>query len=190
MDNAFHEFNEIEMKIRQHKVSNRFGWWREPTKRAIAALLIGLLGASVANPVTADDLLTNQMQQLQEKSNFDRNLVVTTAMQLTDAEGPKFWPVYEAYLNDLQDLNRIYAQIIQSYVFARRNRTLSDDQARQLTDQFLATQEKELTLRKTYAANLAKVLPGMTAARAVQLENKIRAVAWYGLSSQLPLAKQ
>ena len=178
------------MKIRQHKVINRFGLRREQTKQVIAALLVGLLCASVANPVTADDLFTSQMQQLQGEANFDRNLVVTNAMQLTDAEGPKFWPVYEAYLNDLQDLNRIYAQIIQSYVFARRNRTLSDDLARQLTDQFLATQDKELALRKSYAANLAKVLPGVTAARAVQLENKIRAVAWYGLSNQLPLAKQ
>jgi hypothetical protein len=135
-------------------------------------------------------MMSDEMQKLQDASNFDRNLVVTNAMQLTDLEAKNFWPVYMTYLNDLQDLNRIYTEIIQSYIFAVRNRTLNDDTARQLTTNFLATQEKELTLRKSYAANLAKVLPGMTAARAVQLENKIRAVAWYGLSSQLPLARQ
>jgi hypothetical protein len=156
-------------------------------------LAISLLAAGLAftvRPLMAQDLMSGEMQQLQGEANFDRNLVVTNAMQLTDAEGSKFWPVYEAYLNDLQDLNRIYAQIVQSYVFARGTGTLSDDQARQLTDQFLAAQGKELALRKSYAANLAKVLPGVTAARAVQLENKIRAVAWYALASQLPLARQ
>jgi len=122
--------------------------------------------------------------------HFDRNLVVTNAMQLTDPEAKNFWPVYEAYLDDLQDLNRNYAQFVESDVFARRTGTLSDDQARQLTDQFLATQEKELKLRKIYAANLAKALPGVATARAVQLGNKIRAVAWYRFASQIPLVRQ
>ena len=162
---------------------------RNILKRLAAALLVAAL-VIFHGPAQAQDMMSGDMQKLQDASNYDRNMVVTNAMQLTEAEGKNFWPVYMAYLNDLQNLNRIYAQIIQSYVFALRTRTLGDDTARQLTTQFLATQEQELQLRKSYAVNLAKVLPGVTAARAVQVENKIRAVAWYGLSSQLPLARQ
>lgn len=183
----------LSMKSRRQMLPSRFvprALQRTGRMRFISPLLWAACLAFTPGTAAAQDMMSGEMQQLQEKSNFDRNLVVTNAMQLTDVEGPKFWPVYMSYLNDLQNLNRIYAQIIQNYVFARRTQALSDDLAQQLTDQFLATQEKELALRKTYAANLAKVLPGVTAARAVQLENKIRAVAWYGLSSQLPLARQ
>jgi len=162
---------------------------RGGVRHLIIPLLLAAGLAFAPWPALAD-MMSDDMQKLQDMSNFDRNLLVTNAMQLTDLEAKNFWPVYEAYLNDLQRLNRSYAEIIQSYVFALRTRTFSDDMAQQLTNNFLATQDKELTLRKSYAANLAKVLPGMTAARAVQLEDKIRSVAWYGLSSQLPLARQ
>jgi hypothetical protein len=158
-------------------------------RRLLASLLLAAGLASASWPVLAQGMMSDEMQQLQGDSSVDRNLLVSTHMQLTDAEGKNFWPVYEAYLNDLQDLNRTYANIIQSYVVALRGGTLDDDTAQQLTTQFLATQEKELNLRKSYAVNLAKGLAGMTVARALQLENKIRAAAWYALASQLPLAR-
>jgi hypothetical protein len=154
------------------------------------SLLLAVAFAFAPWPVLAQDMLSNEMQQLQGASRVDRNLVVSTHMQLTDAESKSFWPVYEAYLDNLDQLNRNYTTIIQSYVCALQNSTLTDDTAKQLTDNFLATQEEELKLRKSYAANPAKVLTGKTVARALQLENKIRAIAWYGLASQIPLVRQ
>lgn len=145
-------------------------------------------------PAPADDMMSDmmsqQMQQLRGRASADRNMLVSTNMQLTDAESNDFWPVYQAYLNDLQQLNRKFAEIIQSYILALRSNSLSDDMAKQLTDQFLAAQEEEVKLRTSYAVNLAKVLPGKTVARALQIENKIRAVAWFGMASQIPLVKQ
>ena len=42
----------------------------------------------------------------------------------------------------------------------------------------------------TYVTNLAKVLPGRTAARTLQLENKFRTIAWYDMVSRIPLVGQ
>jgi hypothetical protein len=159
-------------------------------KRLMPRLLLAASFAFAPWPVLAQGMLSDEMQQMQAESNVDRNLLVSNVMQLTDAEAKNFWPVYEAYLENLEQLNRNFADIIQGYAFALRSNSLTEDVAKQLTDQFLAAQEGEIKLRKSYAANLAKVVPGKTVARALQLENKIRAVAWYGLASQIPLVRQ
>jgi hypothetical protein len=158
--------------------------------RRISPLLLAAGLALAPWPASAQDSISSEMQKMQQFSGVDRNIYVSNIMNLTGGEGAVFWPVYESYLNDLDDLNRTYADIVNSYVNAVQNGTLDDNLAGQLTTRFLAAEEKELALRKTYAANLAKVLPGVTAARAVQLENKIRAVVWFGLASRLPLARQ
>lgn len=159
-------------------------------KRLITPLLLAVVLTFAPWPVLAQDTLFDEMQQLQGKTRVDRNLFVSNVMQLTDAEAKNFWPVYETYLEGLEQINRNFSEIIQSYAFALRSNSLTQDVAKQLTDKFLVTQEGEIKLRKSYAANLAKVVPGKTVARALQLENKIRAVAWYGLSSQIPLVRQ
>jgi len=140
-------------------------------------------------PASADSMSVD-MQKLQSDVEFDRGLAVANNMQLSDADKKIFWPVYTNYLEGLEQYNRSYASIIQSYAFAVNTNSLTDDVAKQLTDQFLAAQEGEVALRKTYVANLAKVLPPKTVARALQLENKIRAIAWYGMASQIPLVAQ
>jgi hypothetical protein len=156
----------------------------------MSRLLLAAALALVPWPALAQDMLSDEMQKLRGETQVDRNLLVSNVMQLTDAEAKNFWPVYEAYLEGLEQINRNFSDIIQGYVFALRSNSLTDDVAKQLTDKFLVAQEGEVKLRKSYAANLAKVVPGRTVARALQLENKIRAVAWYGLASQIPLVRQ
>jgi len=158
-------------------------------KRAMLLLLAAAF-AFAPLPALADMLLSDQMQQLQNDVQVDRSLAVANNMQLSEADKKLFWPVYDNYVDNLQQYIRSYASIIESYSFALRSNSLDDDLAKQLTDQFLAAQEGEVSLRKTYVANLAKVFPGKTVARALQLENKIRAMAWYGMASQIPLVKQ
>jgi hypothetical protein len=152
-------------------------------------LLLAAAFAFAPWPASAD-LMSVDMQKLQSDVEFDRGLAVANNMQLSDADKKIFWPVYTNYLEGLEQYNRSYASVIQSYAFAVNTNSLTDDVAKQLTDQFLAAQEGEIALRKTYVANLAKVLPPKTVARALQLENKIRAIAWYGMASQVPLIKQ
>jgi hypothetical protein len=57
-----------------------------------------------------------------------------------------------------------------------------------LTNEALAIDQDELTLRKTYAAKLDGVLPAIKAARYIQIENKIRAAIRHDLATGIPLA--
>jgi hypothetical protein len=63
----------------------------------------------------------------------------------------------------------------------------TDDQAKQLMAEAIASDEAEVKLRQSYAEKLAKVLPGKKAARYLQIETKIRAIVRYELAATVPL---
>jgi hypothetical protein len=159
--------------------------------KRLTSVLLAAAFVIVSWPAAAADIMsTDDMLELRGEVQADRSVAVAKYMQLTDADNKKFWPVYNAYMDQVERLNRKFLDLIQSYVSSQQNETLTDDMAKQMTDDFLAAQGEEIKLRTSYAANLAKVLPGKTVARAVQLENKIRAIAWYGIASRVPLVKQ
>jgi hypothetical protein len=120
---------------------------------------------------------------------FDKRLLVAENMFLTESEAKGFWPIYDAYQ---QELNRIYdriGKVILEYVRAYTDNTLTDAQARALTDHVLDIDEAEANLAKTYAVKLDAVLPGKKVARYLQIERKIRANLRYELAETIPLVK-
>jgi hypothetical protein len=129
------------------------------------------------------------MQILRDKVKADKKLVVAANMDLTEAEGKAFWPIYDMYQKDLQDLNKRLAAEITSYADAYNKNTLTDDQAKSLTNAAIAIDADEVAMRKKYAAKLAPVLPGKKVARYLQIENKIRAAIKYDMATGIPLAQ-
>ena len=144
--------------------------------------------ALVAVPAFAQDKPADtNMQILLDKVKADKKLVVAANMDLNDAEGKAFWPIYEAYQKDLQAINDRLGKTILAYADAYNKNTLTDEMAKQLTNEALAIDQDEITMRKTYAARLNRVLPGKKVARYLQIENKIRAAIRYELAAGIPL---
>ena len=162
-------------------------------RRSIAILMAFLSRAVIeqAAPVFAQDQAAADanMQILRDKVKADKKLVVAANMELTDAEAKGFWPVYDAYQKDLQALNERLKKAILSYADAYNNRTLTDEKAKQLADEAIAIDEKEIQMRKACAAKLAPILPGKKAARYLQIENKVRAALRYELAGGIPLVE-
>jgi len=152
--------------------------------RLVTAIFSIALLASVA---MAQDTAT--MQALRDKVKADKKLVIAANMDLTEEEGKKFWPIYEAYQKDLTAINQRLAAAITAYATAYNSKSLTDDQAKKLATDALLADEDEVKLRKTYGAKLVQVLPGKKAARYLQLENKIRAALRYELASSIPLVE-
>ena len=153
----------------------------------VKAVILCLV-ALIAVPAFAQDKPADtNMQILRNKVKADKKLVVAANMDLTEAEGKAFWPIYDAYQKDLQSLNDRLAATILGYADAYNKNTLSNEQATNLTNAALAIDQDEVTMRKTYAAKLKGVLPGKKAARYLQIENKIRAVIRYDLADGIPL---
>ena len=145
--------------------------------------------AALAVPALAQDKPADtNMQILLDKVKADKKLVVAANMELNEAEGKVFWPIYDAYQKELQALNQRTGKTILAYAEGYNNKTLTDDIAKQLTSEVLAIDQDELTLRKTFAAKLNGVLPALKVARYLQIENKIRAALRYELAAGIPLA--
>ena len=156
----------------------------------LAKVMILCLVALVAVPAFAQDKPADtNMQILLDKVKADKKLVVAANMDLNDAEGKAFWPIYDAYQKDLQVLNDRLAKTILAYADAYNKNALTDELAKSLTNEALTIDQDEITMRKTYSARLSGVLPGKKVARYLQIENKIRAAIRYELAAGIPLAQ-
>jgi hypothetical protein len=146
----------------------------------------GGIGIAFAQEKAASDI---DMQILRDKVKADKKLLVADNMELTDAEAKGFWPIYESYQKDLQALDERLMKTIQNYADAYNNNKLTDQIAKQLSEEVIAIDEDEVKMRKAYSVRLAGALPGRKAALYLQIENNIRALLRYELATEIPLMR-
>ena len=132
-------------------------------------------------------LAEHQLQLLGNSIRADKKMLVAGNMKLSDTEATGFWPLYDAYQQELGALNKRSLTIIQAYAEKYKAATLDDETAVQLVRKEIAVDEDALKLRKAYIPKFLKVLPGSKVARYMQIENKIRAVVDYELADAIPL---
>jgi len=152
-------------------------------------LAMGLVLSLLSLPARAQDKPADNMQILREKLKADKKLLVAANMELTESEAKNFWPIYEDYQKDLQNINEHLGKLLQSYATDYKNKTMTDDKAKTLTDYYLAIQQAEVKLQSSYLPKLSKALPATKVARYLQIENKIRAVIKYDLAATVPLVQ-
>jgi len=145
--------------------------------------------AGLASSAMAQTTGTTNMDILRQKVKADKKLVVAQNLQLTDAEGTAFWPVYEAYQKDLQQLNQRMAAVIESYANAYNKGPVANDVAKKLLDESVAIDDAEVKAKSALVPKVVAVLPATKAARYIQIENKIRAVIRYELAAGIPLVE-
>jgi hypothetical protein len=153
----------------------------------IRAVILGVVALTATPAFAQDKAADTNMQILLDKVKADKKLVVAANLGLTDAEGKAFWPIYDAYQKELQAINQRLGIAILAYADAYNKNTLTDDLAKRLSNAALAVDQDELTLRKTYAAKLDRVIPAKKTARYIQIENKIRAAIRYEMAAGIPL---
>ena len=146
---------------------------------------------AIAAPVFAQESANMTMEILKEKVKADKKLLVASNMNLTDAESKGFWPLYEGYQKELEQINQKLGATIKAYADAHNagKGMIPNETAKKLLKDALATEEAEVKLRQSYAAKLDKVLPATKVARYLQIENKIRAILKFELAQQIPLVQ-
>ena len=145
--------------------------------------------AGLAASAMAQTPATNNMEILRQKVKADKKLVVAANLMLTDAEGTAFWPVYEAYQKDLQQINQRMAAVIESYASAYNKGPVANDVAKKLLDESVAIDDAEVKAKSALVPKVMGVLPAAKAARYIQIENKIRAAIRYELAAGIPLVQ-
>jgi hypothetical protein len=156
---------------------------------ALFALATLMALPAVAQTTPAAKTTASDMEIFRQKIKADKKLLVSQNMQLTEAEAKLFWPVYDSYQKDLQQLNDRLGKLIATYADAYKKGPISNEIAKKLMEESLAIDEAEGKMRRDYAGKLEKAVQSMKAARYLQIESKIRALIKYELAANIPLVE-
>lgn len=144
-----------------------------------------------ATPVLAQEAASSgantNMEIFVQKIKADKKLLVASNMDLSDAEGKKFWPLYDAYQKELEKLNKRLGKTINEYADAFNKGPIPNSTAKKLLNEALAVEESEIKVKRAYAAKIGKVISATQTARYIQIENKIRTVLKMELAENIPL---
>jgi hypothetical protein len=135
----------------------------------------------------AQERISDNMDILREKIAADKKLIIAENLILTESQAAAFWPIYEAYQNDLGALNQRIGALIENYATAYNAGNVQDVKADELVEEFLAIEEAQLDLKQNYAERLDGVIPAVERARYLQMEQKIRALIDYDMAANIPL---
>jgi hypothetical protein len=143
----------------------------------------------VTTPAWPQDKPANNMEIVHEKLKADKKLLVSKYMELTEAEATRFWPVYEDYQKDLVKHYERLGALLKSYAADYRSKSLTDEKAKKLLDEWIALDQDEVKQRSAFIPKVTKALPAKKAARYLQIENEFRMLIKYDLAATVPLAQ-
>ena len=151
-----------------------------------------LFGAALGSaPITAwpQDKPANNLEIVHEKLKADKKLIVSKYMELTESEAKTFWPVYEDYQKDLLKIYERLGALLKSYAADYRGKSLTDEKAKKLLDEWIALEQDEVKQRSAFIPKVTKALPAKKAARYLQIENEYRMLLKYDLAATVPLVQ-
>ena len=160
--------------------------------RLVAVGLVSLTGLSQSlaqSKSAGGDKPASNLEIIHEKLKADKKLIVAKYMELTESEANKFWPVYDEYQKDLQTSNERLRNLLESYAADYKNKSLTDEKAKKLLDEWIAFEQDEGKRRSTFAPKVLQALPPKKAARYLQIENEFRILLRYDLAATVPLVQ-
>ena len=159
----------------------------KPTNLLSVALLALFMGYAPGS--RAQDKPASNLEIIHEKLKADKKLMVAKYMELTESEAQKFWPVYDEYQKDLQRSNDRLKSLLESYAADYKNKSLTDEKAKKLLDEWITLEQDEGKRREAFAPKVLQALPVKKAARYLQIENEFRILLRYDLAATVPLVQ-
>lgn len=151
---------------------------------AAASLLALPAQRAAAQPADAQST-TSQIEVLRGGLRADRKAAVAEAMQLTEAEGAGFWPLYHEYRADMDMLGDKLVELVLEYADAYPN--VPEDRAKQLLKQYTTLEKKLADERASYLKKFARIMPAAKTLRFAQVENRLDLALRLQLASAIPL---
>ena len=113
--------------------------------------------------------------------------IIREEILFSDEETAAFWPVYDAYVIDLNTVRDRLVALVARYLGAYENGSITDKMAAELTDDLLSIKTDALKIKRKHLRHFRRVLPERKVARLYQLENKLDAEVDVRLARILPL---
>ena len=163
--------------------------------RILPCLLVACLAAGSAQAQTpakqastttetgakVDDVIEAMRLDLQSA----RADILAKNMTLTADQAAKFWPVFNAYQKEQNQIIEAQLRDIKKYVESYD--TLSDAGALALIQAHFARDAKMNALRQKWLGEFQKVLPTKLAVRAMQIDRRLSLAAQMEVTSRIPL---
>ncbi len=119
-------------------------------------------------------------------AHAERKAAVNDNMHLTAEEAKKFWPVYDQYEKQMDQIEARHIKEVHDY--AKHYATLTDADAKAKLDEVISIQQGILDTQKEYIPKFRAVLPDIKVTRFFQIDNKLRALVQCDLAQSIPLA--
>ncbi len=128
--------------------------------------------------------VSSVIEMARAEMTSERNAIINSAMQLKDKDAAAFWPIYRRYEYDRSVVDDGKAAIVKEYT--QKYSTLSDADAKSMTQRMLAYEARESALKIKYFKRFNKVLPPITVATFFQLDHRIDVLMAAKVESSLP----
>jgi hypothetical protein len=115
----------------------------------------------------------------------NRQAVVVSTMNLTEAEDRDFWPLYNVYRHEMEKLTDDLTKLVLEYAKVYPN--VPEDRAKEWLKEYIALQKKQVDMRTAYLEKFSKILPAAKALRFAQVETRLDLLAHLQLAAQVPL---
>jgi len=136
---------------------------------------------SDGQPLVSD----TEIQLIRSDIQSDKNDIIADTMEFTEAESKAFWPVYRDYARDQQKIGDKFVQLVKDY--AQQYDSMTDAQAKDMTERFLSIQENTLNLKKSYWKKFDKALGPKRTAKFYQVDNRFSLIVMFQVTSEIPL---
>ena len=137
---------------------------------------------------TADEADTvAEMHALEAYVGDGKRAFIEEQLDLTLQEDAKFWPIYDAHQEALQEFNQRRLDNILKYARAYDADALDDATAIAIAEEALDLERDEAKQMEHTFHKLKRAVPAIQAARYLQVENKLRAVVRFEQAAQVPL---
>ena len=156
-----------------------------------AVVLLGLLAGPAHAQSTgatgpSDAEITAQLQLAQAYVGAGKRTFIDEQLALTADEAKAFWPIYDAYQEDLADFNRRRLDNVMAYARAWNAGQVTEDDAASLAAEAVAIEVAEADALKRVHRKLKRAVPMLKAARYLQVEYKLRAIVRFEQAARVP----
>lgn len=105
-------------------------------------------------------------EKMKEKFKAQKVAFITAELELTEAESQKFWPIYNTYQSEMEDLKKSNDK--------KPSKDMTDKEAEDLIYEKLDGKAKEIDLQKKYVQKLKTAIPARKIALLFGLEREFK----------------
>jgi hypothetical protein len=147
--------------------------------------LIPILALALTPALAAADDLDKYLELLRSDLRADKTKIHTEALEMSEAEGQKFWPLQREYETELAKLGDQRLALIKDY--AANYDSLTTAKAKDLVGRAFKLESSRLSLLKKYTDKIMKETSPRVGARFAQVEAVINSLIDLQIRAETPL---